>query len=78
MTGNPSLTLNHSIMFGGNKVKLNKEILERCKQCADAAGYSSVDEFVEHILEKELKSIEGAGTSDEAITESLRGLGYIS
>ena len=37
-----------------------------------------MEEFVEHILEKELKSIEGAGTSDEAITESLRGLGYIS
>ena len=30
------------------------------------------------ILEKELKGIEEAGTSDEAITESLKGLGYIS
>jgi hypothetical protein len=65
-------------MFGGPKVKLNKDILERCKKCAEVAGYSSVEEFVEHILEKELKTIEGAGTSDEAITESLRGLGYIS
>jgi len=65
-------------MFGGPKVKLNKDILERCKKCAEVAGYSSVEEFVEHILEKELKAIEGAGTSDEAITESLRGLGYIS
>lgn len=65
-------------MFGGPKVKLNKDILERCKKCAEVAGYSSVEEFVEHILEKELKTIEGAGSSDEAITESLRGLGYIS
>ncbi|MHC4837104.1 MAG: hypothetical protein ACYTF3_02800 [Planctomycetota bacterium] len=65
-------------MFGGNKVKIDKDVLERCKKCAEVAGYSSVEEFVEHILEKELKAIEGAGTSDEAITESLRGLGYIS
>ncbi|HJM40117.1 MAG TPA: hypothetical protein QGG59_08375 [Planctomycetota bacterium] len=65
-------------MFGGNKVKLNKELLERCRKCAEVAGYSSVEEFIEHVLEKELKSIESSGTSDEAITESLRGLGYIS
>lgn len=65
-------------MFGGNKVKIDKDILERCKKCAEVAGYSSVEEFVEHILEKELKAIESAGTSDEDITESLRGLGYIS
>jgi len=65
-------------MFGGNKLKINKDIIERCKKCSEVAGYSSVEEFVEHILEKELKTIEGAGSSDEAITESLRGLGYIS
>ena len=65
-------------MFGGPKLKINKDLLERCKKCAEVAGYSSVEEFVEHIVEKELKTIEGAGTSDEAITESLRGLGYIS
>ncbi|RMH02131.1 MAG: hypothetical protein D6702_09440 [Planctomycetota bacterium] len=65
-------------MFGGNKIKINKSILERCKKCAEVAGYSSVEEFVEHVLEKELKQIESAGTSDDAITESLRGLGYIS
>lgn len=65
-------------MFGGNKLKINKDILERCKKCSEVAGYSSVEEFIEHILEKELKTIESAGSSDEAITESLRGLGYIS
>lgn len=65
-------------MFGGSKLKINKDLLERCKKCAEVAGYSSVEEFVEHIVEKELKTIEGSGTSDEAITESLRGLGYIS
>jgi len=65
-------------MFGGNKVKVNKSILERCKKCSEIAGYSSVEEFIEHVLEKELKQIESAGSSDDAITESLKGLGYIS
>lgn len=65
-------------MFGGPKVKINKDILERCKKVSEIAGYSSVEEFVEHVLEKELKDIESAGSSDADITESLRGLGYIS
>lgn len=65
-------------MFGGSKVKVNKDILERCKKVSEIAGYSSVEEFVEHVLEKELKDIESAGSSDADITESLRGLGYIS
>ncbi|MBC8404956.1 MAG: hypothetical protein HQ519_10030 [Planctomycetes bacterium] len=65
-------------MFGGPKVKINKDILERAKKVAEVAGYSSVEEFVEHVLEKELKEIESAGSSDADITESLRGLGYIS
>jgi hypothetical protein len=65
-------------MFGGNKLKIDKSIIDRCRKCAEVAGYPSVEEFVEHVLEKELKAIEGAGTSDEDITESLRGLGYIS
>ncbi len=65
-------------MFGGNKVKLNKQVIDRCKKCAEIAGYSSVEEFIEHVLEKELKQIEGGGSGDAAIAESLRGLGYIS
>ena len=65
-------------MFGGPKVKINKDILERAKKVAEVAGYSSVEEFVEHVLEKELKEIESAGSSDADITESWRGLGYIS
>ena len=65
-------------MFAGNKVKLNKNILDRCKKCSEISGYSSVEEFIEYVLEKELKTIESAGTSDDAITESLKGLGYIS
>ncbi len=49
---------------------------ERVKRCADAAGYSSPQEFVEHVLERELAKLEDA-ESDEEIVNKLRGLGYI-
>ena len=44
-------------MFGGNKIKIEKELLDRLKKAAELAGYSSVDEFVVHVLEKELDNI---------------------
>jgi len=44
---------------------------------AEVAGYASHEEFVIHVLEKELAQFED-GQSDEEITEKLRGLGYIS
>ena len=65
-------------MFGGgNKIKLEKDLLDRIKQVAEVAGYASHEEFIVHVLEKELAQFEDA-TSDEDITEKLRGLGYIS
>ncbi len=65
-------------MFGGgNKIKLEKELIERAKQVAEVAGYASAEEFISHIVERELAQFEG-DTSDEDITEKLRGLGYIS
>jgi hypothetical protein len=57
-------------------IKLEKDLFERVKRCADAAGYSSPQEFVQHVLEKELSSIE-EGESDEEILKKLQGLGYI-
>lgn len=57
-------------------VKLKKELWDRITRCASAAGYSSPQEFVEHVLEKELAKIEDA-ESDEEIVNKLRGLGYI-
>lgn len=64
-------------MFGtSTTIKLDKSLYERVKRCADAAGYSSPQEFVEHVIERELAQIED-GASDEEITKRLRGLGYI-
>ncbi len=65
-------------MFGSaNKIKLDPALLERVKQIADVAGYASHEEFIVHIIEKELAQFEEA-SSDDDITEKLRGLGYIS
>ena len=65
-------------MFGsGNKIKLDPDLIERVKAIAEVAGYASHEEFIVHIIEKELANFEDA-SSDEDITEKLRGLGYIS
>lgn len=65
-------------MFGsGNKIKIDKDILERIKRVSEVAGYASHEEFITHVLERELAQFEG-DESDEDITEKLRGLGYIS
>ena len=57
-------------------VKLKKKTWQRIKQCSKAAGYSSPEEFVEHVLERELAKLEDA-ESDEEIVKKLKGLGYL-
>ena len=63
-------------MFG-KKIKLEKELLERAEKAAKLAGYSSVDEFITHIIERELSKVEDA-SSEEEMKNRLKGLGYIS
>ncbi|MEZ5284053.1 MAG: hypothetical protein R2712_04430 [Vicinamibacterales bacterium] len=63
-------------MFGSG-IKLDKALVARLKRYADLAGYSSVDEFITHVLEKELAKFEGSD-SEEDIKKKLKGLGYIS
>jgi metal-responsive CopG/Arc/MetJ family transcriptional regulator len=60
----------------GPKVKLDKELYERLKRCAEAAGYSSVEEFIRHTLEKTAATIEEAD-SEEEVKKRLQGLGYL-
>ncbi len=64
-------------MFGSNRVKLDKDLMARLRRYSRLAGYSSVEEFVTHALEKELAKLEGADSEDE-IKKRLQGLGYIS
>ncbi|MCL4243519.1 MAG: hypothetical protein KJ002_00035 [Candidatus Dadabacteria bacterium] len=65
-------------MFGGPKVKLDKDLLERCRKYAEEAGYTSVEEFITHTLEKELRKGGTATPEDEEkVARRLKGLGYI-
>ena len=64
--------------FGKNvSVKLDKDLVARLAKVADVAGYATVEEFVAHILEKEMLHFED-GKSDDDIRNKLKGLGYIS
>jgi hypothetical protein len=58
-------------------VRLNKTLWEKIKKCAEAGGYSSPDEFVTHVLEKEVARLVDNTTSDEEILRKLKGLGYL-
>jgi metal-responsive CopG/Arc/MetJ family transcriptional regulator len=57
-------------------LKFNKDLMDRIKKCSELAGYSSPDEFVQHIVEKELARLEDA-ESDEEIVKKMKGLGYL-
>ncbi len=59
------------------KIKLENELYDRVKKFSEVAGYSSVEEFVGHILEKELSSVDET-ESEEEIKKRLQGLGYLS
>ena len=63
-------------MFGSS-VKLDKALLARVKRCVDLAGYSSVEEFIAHAIEKEVARFE-RGDSEHELRNKLKGLGYIS
>ncbi len=59
------------------KIKLPKELYQKVEKFAELAGYSSVEEFVVHILEKETSKLDGSDDEDE-VKKRLQGLGYIS
>ena len=59
-----------------SKIKIDANLYERVKKVAEKAGYATPEEFVIHVIEKELAVLESAD-SDADVTERLRGLGYI-
>lgn len=63
-------------MLSKTGVKLNKALCERARIAAEAAGYSTLAEFIEHAVEKELAHHEQPqGKAD--LVRKLKGLGYI-
>ncbi len=60
-----------------SKIKIDSDLLKKAKGFAAKAGYSSVEEFVGYIIEKEVSKIDDAD-SEEEVKKRLQGLGYIS
>lgn len=57
-------------------IRVSKELWERIERAAKAGGYSSPQEFAEHVLEKHVPKSD-AGDSREEILKKLKGLGYL-
>jgi hypothetical protein len=58
------------------KISIDDALYDRAKKLAAAAGYSSVEEFVTHCVETEVKRLDVAA-AEEQVSKQLRGLGYI-
>ena len=58
------------------KIKLNKELFRKAKNYAETGGYSSVEEFIAHLIEKEIAKLEEVESQGE-LEKRLQGLGYI-
>jgi hypothetical protein len=58
------------------KINLDSGLYDRAKQAAETAGYSSVDEFVAHCIENEIKKLK-IDEAEAQVADQLRGLGYI-
>jgi uncharacterized protein (DUF1778 family) len=58
------------------RIKIDRRLYDSLKKAAQVAGYSSVDEFILHVLEKTAAEVEQA-QSEEEVRKRLQGLGYI-
>lgn len=57
------------------KIKIDAKLYKRMEYLAEIAGYSSPEEFIIHLIERELEKF---GHDDETkVKDRLRGLGYI-
>jgi len=64
-------------MMFGRSIKLERELYESAKKHAESAGYSSLDEFVAHALEREMARFR-EDDPEEQVRRRLHGLGYLS
>ena len=62
------------------RIKIDKALYERLKSRVEVIGYSSVDELIHHVLEREVERFAGGADAADAekTRQRLRGLGYIS
>jgi hypothetical protein len=58
------------------KVKIDDGLYDRAKHAAQAAGYSSVEEFIADCIEKAIQRLK-IEEEEAPVSDQLRGLGYI-
>lgn len=64
--------------MGKLKLKIDNEIKDRLEKVSEAGGYSSVEEFVLLIIQRELDKLDPeADESEDDIRKKLEGLGYM-
>jgi hypothetical protein len=60
-----------------SKVKLSKEAGQKAEEIIAFHGYSSLEEMIEDLINKEYEKIK-SGDDKEELANKLSGLGYIS
>lgn len=63
-------------MAAKESVKIAKPLCDRARAVLRKAGYSSLEEFIEHAVEKDLVHLEEADSKEELLNK-LKGLGYL-
>ena len=58
------------------KIIVDDALYDRARKAAAAVGCSSLEEFVTHCIENELKKFKIEEAEDQ-VSKQLRGLGYI-
>ena len=64
-------------MFGSKKsIKIDKQLYKRLAELASRQGYSSTQELIVHLCEREAATLDEK-LEQEQVERQLRGLGYI-
>ena len=60
------------------KIKIDSGLLDRVKEVSEVAGYSSVEEFITHMIEKELSQLESAEDEEQLAEQLVEQLAELS
>lgn len=64
-------------MFGIQGIKLDKAIVARAREQARTRGYASVEEYLTHLVERDLTAAMASDDEKQAIVDKMKGLGYL-
>ena len=66
--------------MAGPKIELDKALFDKVKKHVEANGYSSPEEFVTHLIERELAAVQSRRGSiqDQGHRLHRRGPGYLT